>query len=84
MGRHRLDPVKQYIFREEIQQAPAPDPLQFGVNMGGPSSSRSHRGTKRRYLPLIANLDSWWCQGLFRARLRLRLASLKTAASARR
>src|SRR3974377_2357102 len=28
--------VRQYIFGEELQQAPAPDPLQFGVSMVGP------------------------------------------------
>ena len=27
--------VKQYIFREEMQQTPAPEPLPFGVNMVG-------------------------------------------------
>ena len=29
-------PVQQYIFRDEMQQAPAPEPLPFGVNMLGP------------------------------------------------
>ena len=29
-------PVQQYIFRDEMQQAPAPQPLPFGVNMVGP------------------------------------------------
>src|SRR5829696_5350989 len=29
-------PVQQYIFRDEMQQAPAPQPLAFGVNMVGP------------------------------------------------
>src|SRR5215207_7589391 len=28
--------VKQYIFREEMQQTPAPEPLPFGVSMVGP------------------------------------------------
>ena len=30
------DPVKTYIFKEEMQQAPAPDPLSFNVSMVGP------------------------------------------------
>src|SRR6185503_14571491 len=29
-------PVQQYIFRDELQQAPAPEPLQFGTTMVGP------------------------------------------------
>ncbi|HYC25140.1 MAG TPA: acyl-CoA dehydrogenase family protein, partial [Roseiarcus sp.] len=28
--------MKQLIFRDEMQQAPAPEPLAFGVNMVGP------------------------------------------------
>ncbi|MBL1875193.1 pimeloyl-CoA dehydrogenase large subunit, partial [Klebsiella pneumoniae] len=30
------DPVRQYIFLDEMQQTPAPSPLQFGVYMVGP------------------------------------------------
>src|SRR5437870_5834391 len=29
-------PVQRYLFQEEMQQAPAPQPLGFGVNMLGP------------------------------------------------
>src|ERR1700754_594880 len=29
-------PVQKYIFLEELQRAPAPDPLPFGVSMVGP------------------------------------------------
>src|SRR4029077_17896063 len=29
-------PIQHYIFQEEMQQAPAPQPLAFGVNMVGP------------------------------------------------
>src|ERR1700739_1302135 len=29
-------PVQQYMFQEELQLAPAPQPLGFGVTMGGP------------------------------------------------
>ena len=31
------DPVKQYIFKEELHMAPAPEPLSFNVNMIGPT-----------------------------------------------
>src|ERR1044072_2109115 len=58
------DPVRQYIFLDEMQQAPAPSPLQFGVSMLAqviyPFGSQEQ---KERYLPAIANLDEWWCQG---------------------
>src|SRR4051812_31669240 len=30
------DAVRLYIFRDEMQQAPAPEPLAFGVSMLGP------------------------------------------------
>jgi pimeloyl-CoA dehydrogenase large subunit len=74
-------PVKQYIFREELQQAPAPDPLQFGVNMVGPVIiAFGSEAQKRRYLPRIANLDEWWCQGFSEPGAGSDLASLKTAA----
>src|SRR5690348_3289007 len=56
-------PVMQYIFVEELQQAPAPQPLPFGVNMVGPVIiAFGNPEQKRRFLPRIANLDDWWCQ----------------------
>src|ERR1700723_3924635 len=33
--------VQHYIFNEELQMAPAPAPLAFGVSMGGPVSYTS-------------------------------------------
>jgi pimeloyl-CoA dehydrogenase large subunit len=74
-------PVKQYIFSEELQQVPAPDPLQFGVTMVGPVIIAFGSETqKRRYLPPIANLDEWWCQGFSEPGAGSDLASLKTTA----
>ena len=74
-------PVKQYIFSEELQQAPAPDPLQFGVTMVGPVIiAFGSEAQKRRYLPRIANLDEWWCQGFSEPGAGSGLASLKTTA----
>jgi pimeloyl-CoA dehydrogenase large subunit len=73
--------VKQYIFHEELQQAPAPDPLPFGVNMVGPVIIAFGNETqKRRHLPRIANLDDWWCQGFSEPGAGSDLASLKTTA----
>ena len=56
--------VQLYLFRDEMQQAPAPEPLQFGVNMVGPVIvAFGNEAQKKRFLPRIANLDDWWCQG---------------------
>ena len=75
------DPVRQYIFLEELQAHPAPPPLPFGVNMVGPVIyTFGNEEQKRRYLPRIANLDDWWCQGFSEPGSGSDLASLKTRA----
>ena len=57
-------PIQQYIFIEETLAAPAPEPLAFGVSMVGPVIyTFGSAGQKARFLPGIANLDDWWCQG---------------------
>jgi pimeloyl-CoA dehydrogenase large subunit len=74
-------PMQQYIFLEEMQKAPAPQPLQFGVNMVGPVIYTFGNETqKARFLPRIANLDDWWCQGFSEPGAGSDLASLKTKA----
>src|SRR5260370_29825313 len=74
-------PVKQYIFHEELQQAPAPDPLPFGVNMVGPVIiAFGSEAQKRRYLPRIVNLDDWLCQVFSEPGAGSHLASPTTAA----
>jgi pimeloyl-CoA dehydrogenase large subunit len=74
-------PVQQYLFLDEMLQAPAPQPLPFGVNMLGPVliafGSQAH---KERFLPRIARLDDWWCQGFSEPGSGSDLASLKTTA----
>ena len=74
-------PVKLYIYRDEMQQTPAPEPLQFGVNMVGPVIiAFGNEAQKQRFLPRIANLDDWWCQGFSEPGAGSDLASLKTTA----
>src|ERR1700751_1749167 len=74
-------PVQQYIFQEELQQTPAPQPLGFGVTMVGPVIiAFGSEEQKKRYLPAIANLDVWWCQGFSEPGAGSDLASLKTNA----
>ncbi len=74
-------PVQQYIFLDEMQQAPAPQPLQFGVNMVGPVIiAFGSDAQRRRFLPRIRNLEDWWCQGFSEPGAGSDLASLKTSA----
>src|SRR5918911_2009418 len=74
-------PVQQYLFQDEMQQAPAPQPLPFGVNMVGPVIiAFGSPEQKRHFLPRIANLDDWWCQGFSEPGAGSDLASLKTTA----
>jgi len=74
-------PIKQMIFRDEIQQAPAPEPLAFGVSMVGPVIyTFGSEAQKKKFLPRIANLDDWWCQGFSEPGAGSDLASLKTSA----
>ena len=73
--------VQRYIFQDEMQQAPAPEPLPFGVNMLGPVLiAFGNEQQKNRYLPRIRNLDDWWCQGFSEPGSGSDLASLKTSA----
>jgi pimeloyl-CoA dehydrogenase large subunit len=75
------DPVRQYIFLEELQAFPAPAPLAFGVNMVGPVIyTFGSEEQKKHYLPRIANMDDWWCQGFSEPGSGSDLASLKTKA----
>jgi pimeloyl-CoA dehydrogenase large subunit len=74
-------PTQSYIFLEELQQAPAPPPLGFGVTMVGPVIiAFGSEAQKKRFLPRIANLDDWWCQGFSEPGSGSDLASLKTSA----
>jgi pimeloyl-CoA dehydrogenase large subunit len=73
--------VQHYIFNEELQMAPAPSPLAFGVSMVGPVIyTFGNEEQKKKYLPRIANVDDWWCQGFSEPGSGSDLASLKTKA----
>jgi pimeloyl-CoA dehydrogenase large subunit len=75
------DPMKQYIYLEELQKTPAPQPLPFGVNMVGPVIyTFGNDAQKERFLPAIRNLDDWWCQGFSEPGSGSDLASLKARA----
>ena len=73
--------VQHYIFNEELQMHPAPAPLAFGVSMVGPVIyTFGNEQQKKHYLPRIANVDDWWCQGFSEPGSGSDLASLKTKA----
>ncbi|MGY4157932.1 pimeloyl-CoA dehydrogenase large subunit [Bradyrhizobium sp. USDA 4461] len=75
------NPMRQYIFTEEMSQAPAPAPLAFGVNMVGPVIYTFGTDVqKRRFLPRIVTLEDWWCQGFSEPGSGSDLASLRTRA----
>jgi pimeloyl-CoA dehydrogenase large subunit len=74
-------PIQHYIFQEEMQQAPAPQPLAFGVNMVGPVIiAFGNEAQKNYYLPRIRGIEDWWCQGFSEPGSGSDLASLKTSA----
>ena len=74
-------PVEQYIFKEELHMAPAPEPLSFNVNMIGPVLiAFGTDAQKQKFLPRIARLDDWFCQGFSEPGAGSDLASLRTQA----
>ena len=75
------DPIRQYIFLDEMQRAPAPQMLPFGHSMVGPVIyTFGSDEQKARFLPRIANLDDWWCQGFSEPGAGSDLAGLSTRA----
>jgi len=73
--------IKRFILSEEMQSAPAPSPLGFNVAMCGPVIiAFGTEAQKQRFLPRMANLDDWWCQGFSEPGAGSDLASLRCAA----
>jgi alkylation response protein AidB-like acyl-CoA dehydrogenase len=74
-------PIQRIIFLDEVAAAPAPEGLSFNVNMIGPVLfTFGTEAQKRRFLPRVANLDDWWCQGFSEPNAGSDLASLRTSA----
>jgi pimeloyl-CoA dehydrogenase large subunit len=74
-------PMQEYIFLDEIQQAPAPPALPFNVSMVGPViATFGSEAQKKKFLPGTASLDIWWCQGFSEPGAGSDLAGLKTTA----
>jgi len=76
-----LGQLERLILLEEIYRAPAPLPQVFNVGMLGPVLLKF--GTPAQcdhFLPRLANLDLWFCQGFSEPGSGSDLASLRTAA----
>ena len=74
-------PMQQYIYTEELQYNGVPQPLAFNVSMCGPVIiAFGTEEQKRKFLPRMAALDDWWCQGFSEPGAGSDLAGLKTTA----
>jgi pimeloyl-CoA dehydrogenase large subunit len=74
-------PVQHYIYTEELQYNGVPQPLPFNVSMCGPVIiAFGTEEQKKRFLPRMASLDDWWCQGFSEPGAGSDLAGLKTSA----
>ena len=75
------DPVRIYIFREEMQSSPAPQSYSQNVNLVGPVIiAYGTEEQKKFFLPGIRNFDLWFCQGFSEPGAGSDLAALKTSA----
>jgi pimeloyl-CoA dehydrogenase len=73
--------MERLILLDEIYRAPAPLPQVFNINMLGPVLLKfGTEGQRDHFLPKLANLDIWFCQGFSEPGSGSDLASLKTRA----
>ena len=75
------DPVRRYIFGEELARAHCPPVSPFGLTMVGPVIySFGNQEQKSRFLPKILSGEEFWCQGYSEPSAGSDLASLQTRA----
>ncbi len=75
--------VQQMIYRDAVHELGAPEAPSFGVSMVGPVIyTFGSDWQKETFLPRIANLRDWWCQGFSEPEAGSDLASLRTSARA--
>ncbi len=75
------DAVRHYIFREELHRGHALEPVTFNSNMVGPViAAFGSEEQKKWFLPKVANVDIWFCQGFSEPGAGSDLASLRTRA----
>lgn len=74
-------PIQRYIFEDEAWQAGAPEVVPFGMKMVAPVIMKfGNDKQKSFFLPRIASLEHYWCQGYSEPGSGSDLASLKTRA----
>ena len=80
-GGQNWTPVQRYIFNTEMQSEAVPPPLPFGAQMVGPVLyTFGNAAQQQRFLPRIAAIEDWWCQGFSEPGAGSDLASLRTRA----
>jgi len=80
-GGRDWSPIQRAILMEEIERNGVPNPLAFNVALVGPLiAAFGTPAQQRRFLPAIANLDLWFCQGFSEPGSGSDLASLSTRA----
>jgi pimeloyl-CoA dehydrogenase len=80
-GGAELGQAERLILLDELFRASAPLPQVFNVGMLGPVLMKfGTDAQKRHFLPKLANLDLWFCQGFSEPGSGSDLASLRTAA----
>ena len=80
-GGRDWSPTKRAILMEEIERNAVPSPLPFNTALVGPViAAFGSEAQKARFLPAIANLDLWFCQGFSEPGAGSDLASLTTRA----
>jgi pimeloyl-CoA dehydrogenase len=80
-GGAELSQMERLILLDEMYRAPAPLPQVFNVTMLGPVLMKFGTPTQcDHFLPKLANLDLWFCQGFSEPGAGSDLASLRTMA----
>ncbi|MGE4341128.1 MAG: acyl-CoA dehydrogenase family protein [Pigmentiphaga sp.] len=80
-GGAELSTIQRLVLLEELYRAPAPLPQVFNVNLLGTLLLRyGTEAQKTWFLPKLANLDLWFCQGFSEPNAGSDLASLRTQA----
>lgn len=80
-GGAALSQAERLILLDELYRAPAPIPQIFNMNMLGPVLMKFGTAQQRAFfLPKLANMDLWFCQGFSEPEAGSDLAALRTSA----
>ena len=80
-GGAELGQLERLILMDELYRAPAPLPQVFNITMLGPVLMKfGTRQQQEHFLPRLARLDLWFCQGFSEPGAGSDLASLRTSA----